>query len=394
MSHSVAALIVAGGESTRFGGQVPKPYCLLAGKAVLRHTVEVFLAHPAVNRVQVVMHPEHEEHYRQALAGLELPVPVMGGKTRQESVHNGLKALLASAAGNVLIHDAARPAVSPRLIERVIVKLMEGAPAVMPVLPVLDTLRHLQAGHSSRTVDRAGIYAVQTPQGFDFQTILRLHQDAQEQYTDDIALAEMDGIAIAHVAGERMNHKITTQEDIAHMEQWIRPRETRVGQGVDVHPMCAYPHDTLKAEQVMVLCGVPVPSAYYLKGHSDADVGLHALTDALLGAVAAGDIGQHFPPSDARWQGADSQKFVEYAVEVLQQQQATIIHADITLMCEEPRIAPYREAMREAVAHMLQIDVLRVSVKATTTEGLGFAGRKEGVAAQALVTVEIPREIL
>lgn len=387
-TRSVIALIVAAGGGSRFGG--PKQYALLAGKPVIRHTIEAFLAHPTIAGVQVVIAPEHREHYSAAVAGLLLPEPVTGGATRQESVLRGLEAVAASSPEYVLIHDAARPCVSAALIDRVVAALAE-APAVVPVLAVADTLKKLEEGRVTATLDRTGLYCAQTPQGFAFQPLLAAHRRCAGGggFTDDAAIAEQAGMTVATVAGEAANHKITLTEDLERCRMMTEHKmETRVGSGFDVHRLKRYPEHVER--RVMMLCGVAVPSDDFLEGHSDADVGLHALTDALLGAMGVGDLGAHFPPADARWKGVDSAHFLRHACDVLAARGGRVVHLDVTLICESPKISPHRDAMRARIADIAAIDTQRVSVKATTTEGLGLTGRREGIAAQAVATILLP----
>lgn len=379
----IAILIVAAGKGERAGGTVPKQYALLLGQPILRRSVEAF-AGLSNAVVQVMIGPGQEELYRAAMAGLDLPAPATGGATRQETVLRGLEALAAQAPDYVLIHDAARPLVSRKVIDGVIAALEAGADAAVPLLPVADTLRKLENGKWI-TVPRAGLLRAQTPQGFRFTPILKAHRDhAAHDVTDDMALAEMAGMKIAAVAGEETNMKVTNAEDFAVAEGLLSARlgETRTGSGYDVHRFVPGDH--------VWLCGVKVPHDHALEGHSDADAGLHALTDAILGAIGEGDIGQHFPPTDERWRGAPSWKFLAHAAELARAKGGVIIHCDVTIICERPKVGPHREAMCAKIAEILHLDVARVSVKATTTEGLGFTGRREGLAAQALATVRMP----
>ncbi|MDE3114645.1 MAG: bifunctional 2-C-methyl-D-erythritol 4-phosphate cytidylyltransferase/2-C-methyl-D-erythritol 2,4-cyclodiphosphate synthase [Pseudomonadota bacterium] len=376
----IAILIVSGGKGERLGGGIPKQYRLLAGEPILRRTVRVFRGWP----VQVVIGAGHEADYAAATVGLALPAPVTGGATRQESVRNGLEALAADSPNFVLIHDAARPLVTSALSERVIAALEAGADAAIPLLPVADTLRRENADGTWTAVSRDHVFRAQTPQGFRFTAILKAHRDfAAYDVTDDMALAERAGLRIVRVAGEETNMKITTGDDMAHAERLLAgAAEYRTGTGLDAH--------RFKEGDHVWLCGVKVPHDHGLEGHSDADAGLHALTDAILGAIGAGDIGQHFPPSDERWRGAASDKFLAHAASLVAEAGGTIIHCDVTLICERPKIGPHREAMRARIAQILGLDIGRVSVKATTTEGMGFTGRREGLAAQAAATVRMP----
>lgn len=382
MPDSVA-LIVAAGRGTRFGEGVPKQYRMLAGQPVLRRTVSAFLAHPRINDVLVVIHPDDRALYNQAVVGLAVLPPVDGGATRQESVIRGLERLAQRAPERVLIHDAARPNVDAALIDRVLDALVE-APAALPAVPVVDTLKKAAADQPNRvatTVDRAGLWRAQTPQGFRFDAILSAHRAALGRgFTDDAAIAESAGLAVALVAGSEDNVKITTEDDLSRQERMMgQMPDSRTGLGFDVHRFAEGDH--------VMLGGVAIPHTAGLEGHSDADVALHALTDALLGAIAAGDIGSHFPPSDAKWRGAPSHLFLAHAAGLVQAWGGAIVHVDITLICERPKIGPHRDAMQRRIAEILGISVDRVSVKATTTERLGFTGRQEGIAAQAVATV-------
>ncbi|MCU0894477.1 MAG: bifunctional 2-C-methyl-D-erythritol 4-phosphate cytidylyltransferase/2-C-methyl-D-erythritol 2,4-cyclodiphosphate synthase [Rhodospirillales bacterium] len=383
-----AALIVAGGRGVRAGGGMAKQYRQVGGMAVLRRAVLAFLGHPRVGCVRVVIHPDDGDLYREAVDRLELLAPVFGGATRQDSARLGLESLGEHAPAQVLIHDAARPFVAPEVVSRVL-DALAAFPGAIPALPVVDTLKRSGVGAPGRplvaaTVERAGLWRAQTPQGFHFRPILEAHRRlAGEALTDDAAVAERAGLAVALVEGDEDNVKLTTAEDFRRAERQAGTCETRVGTGFDVHRFAP--------GSAVMLCGVAVPHDRGLEGHSDADVGLHALTDALLGAIGAGDIGSHFPPGELEWRGAASHLFVRHAMELLRGQGGAVVNADITLICERPKVGPHRAAMVAAVAAMLGIDAHRVSVKATTTEGLGFTGRREGVAAQAAVSVRLPQ---
>ncbi|HYD68828.1 bifunctional 2-C-methyl-D-erythritol 4-phosphate cytidylyltransferase/2-C-methyl-D-erythritol 2,4-cyclodiphosphate synthase [Azospirillum sp.] len=385
---SCIALIVAAGSGQRFGADRPKQYHDLAGRAVLRHTVEAFLRHPRVAAVRVVINPDHRDLYDAAVAGLGLPEPVAGGATRQDSVRNGLEALAAGSPDDapdlVLIHDAARPLIDPDTVSAVIAAL-DTTPGAIAAVPVTDTLKRGAGGVSAGTVDRAGLWRAQTPQGFRFADILAAHRNAAGQdLTDDAAVAERAGLSVALVPGKEENFKVTTPVDLAratHLTLAALP-DVRTGSGFDVHRFAAGDH--------VILCGVPVPLDRKLDGHSDADVALHALTDALLGALGAGDIGSHFPPTDPQWKGADSARFLRHAVDLVHARRGMIAHVDVTIICERPKVGPHRAAMVARLAELLGITADRVSVKATTTERLGFTGRQEGIAAQAVATVRLP----
>lgn len=378
------ALIVAAGRGERAGGGLPKQYRPLAGVPVLRHSVRRFLEHPRIDGVAVVIADGHQALYAAATSGLALLDPVIGGAERQDSVRRGLDALADRAVDTVLIHDAARPLVPGAVIDRVLDALAD-APAAVPVLPVVDTLKRGADGVVSETVARDGLWRAQTPQGFRFAAILALHRAAAAgaPATDDVALAERSGMTVALVEGAEDAMKITTGDDLARAEASLAARlETRVGTGFDVH--------RIGPGSAMILGGVAIPHDGALVGHSDADVALHALTDAILGALADGDIGAHFPPSDPQWRGASSDRFLADAVRRVSERGGRIVHLDLTIVCERPKIGPHRDAIRARIAAICGVPVHRVSVKATTTERLGFTGRQEGVAAQAAATLALP----
>jgi 2-C-methyl-D-erythritol 4-phosphate cytidylyltransferase/2-C-methyl-D-erythritol 2,4-cyclodiphosphate synthase len=381
---STYALIVAAGRGTRFGGTLPKQYLALGGTSVLRHAVVAFAAHPRVAGVLVAIRPEDRALFDHAVSGLSVLAPVPGGAERQDSVRLGLEALAAHKPDRVLIHDGARPFPDASLIDRVIDGL-DRASAAIPGLALGDTIKRVENGHIVETVDRSQLWRAQTPQGFHFDAILAAHrQMAGRVLTDDAAVAETAGIAPLIVAGSEENLKVTTTEDLAAAERLLAAGQgdLRVGQGFDVHPFGPGDH--------VMVCGVAIPHEVAPVGHSDADVGLHALTDAVLGAIGAGDIGTHFPPSDPRWRGASSDRFLAYAATLVRERGGAIAAVDVTIICERPKIAPYRDRMIERLAEILEISPGRVSVKATTTERLGFTGRGEGIAAQAVATVRLP----
>ena len=376
------ALIVAAGRGIRAGGGMPKQYRELAGVPVLRRSAELFCAHPRIDGVRVVIHPDDRELYDRAVAGLDVLPPVHGGATRQDSVRLGLESLADRRPQHVLIHDAARPLVDRGIVDRTL-DALASTPGAIPALPVVDTLKRAAADDKiATTVDRNGLWRAQTPQGFHFEKILAAHRAAiGAELPDDAAVAERAGLAVTLVMGSESNLKITTEDDVARALRLggAAAGETRTGQGFDVHQFG--PGD------VVHLCGVKVAHSRGLVGHSDADVGLHSLVDALLGAIGAGDIGVHFPPSDARWRNADSALFVRHAVELVKKAGGRIVHVDITIIAEEPKVSPHRPAMIARLSELLGIEPGRCSVKATTTEGLGFTGRREGIAAQAVATV-------
>lgn len=380
------ALIVAGGRGVRAGGGLPKQYRRIGGAAVLRRTVLAFLHHPRIDGVRVVIHGNDQALYDAAVGDLGLAAPVIGGATRQESVAAGLEAF-GDEAALVLIHDAARPFVSAQVIDRCLDRAAEqraaGAPAaVVPALAVADSLRRGGATLAEE-VERDGLLQVQTPQCFDLAAFRALHRDtAAAGASDDAALAMRAGWKVATVAGDEANFKLTTEADFARAEANLAGRMSiRTGMGFDVHAFEAGDH--------VWIGGIRIAHDKALKGHSDADVALHALTDALLGAIAAGDIGDHFPPSDPQWKGAPSPLFLEHARTLVERQGGAIEHVDLTIICEAPKIGPHRDAMRVRIAELLRLPEQRVSVKATTTERLGFTGRGEGIAAQAIATVRI-----
>jgi 2-C-methyl-D-erythritol 4-phosphate cytidylyltransferase/2-C-methyl-D-erythritol 2,4-cyclodiphosphate synthase len=384
------ALIVAAGRGSRFGGDIPKQYRLLGGKAVLRHAAERLLAHPGISEVRVVISPEDRARYDEAVSDLALLAPVAGGATRQQSVRNGLESLVSLAPDAVLIHDAARPFVDEGVIDRVLEGLSR-APGAIAALPIVDTIKRAQDGAAGTprietTTSRDRLWRAQTPQGFRFDAILSAHRAAAAmEHTDDAAVAEASGLAVELVLGSEENFKITTEGDLQRAGRLLGGGsgwEYRSASGYDVHRFA--PGDAI------MLCGIRVPHSAALEGHSDADVGLHALTDALLGAIGAGDIGQHFPPSDPKWRGANSSKFLAHAGELVSSKGGRITHLDVTIICERPKVGPHRAAMVERIAAILGLEKDRVSVKATTTEGLGFTGRSEGIAAQATATVALP----
>jgi 2-C-methyl-D-erythritol 4-phosphate cytidylyltransferase/2-C-methyl-D-erythritol 2,4-cyclodiphosphate synthase len=371
----VAILIVAAGKGERTGRASPKQYEPLLGLSMLRRTMDAFAGWP----VRVVIGPGQDMLYAQA-AGPDAPAPIAGGARRQDSVRLGLEALAADAPDYVLIHDAARPLVSRAVIRRVIAALEKGAAGAVPMLAVADTLRRQEAGRWI-TVPREGLQRAQTPQGFCFSAILDAHRThAAADATDDVAIAGLAELAVEAVAGEEENLKVTTGKDFVLAERLLMG-ETRSAMGYDAHRFTDGDH--------VWLCGVKLPHDHGLEGHSDADAGLHALTDALLGCISAGDIGQHFPPTDARWKGAPSWKFLDHANSLVKQKGGAVLHCDVTLICERPKIGPHREAMRARIAEILALDIDRVSVKATTTEGMGYTGRREGLAAQAVATVRL-----
>lgn len=385
------AVIVAAGMGLRANAgstAPPKQYRPLNGRTVIGETIAVFATHPEIDGVQVVIHPDHEDLYRRAVEGLEkLWPPVVGGTDRMASVKAGLDALSAEAPDLVLIHDAARPFLSPSLISNVIAAASSHGGA-LPVLPVRDTVKRIDAaGAVSETLDRDTLRLAQTPQAFRYADILAAHRRAAAHglsFTDDACVAEWAGLPVECVPGDPDNIKLTTPADFeATAPAAAQPQlVTRVGTGFDVH--------SFAPGNAVILGGVSIPFSKALKGHSDADVVLHALTDALLGALAEGDIGEHFPPSSPTWKDADSTAFIAFAAGRVTDRGGVIDHLDVTVLCEAPKIGPHRDAIRENIATMLGLSVGRISIKATTTERLGFAGRGEGIAASASATVRLP----
>jgi 2-C-methyl-D-erythritol 4-phosphate cytidylyltransferase/2-C-methyl-D-erythritol 2,4-cyclodiphosphate synthase len=384
----IAALILAAGSGTRAGGKTPKQYQPILGEPVLRHTLRAFCQHADVSMVQAVIAENAFDLYAQAAAGLPTLKPVIGGDTRQASVLRGLKALAAYGPDVVLIHDGARACVDESTISRVIVALHDAKGAIA-ALPVSDTLKSDAAGFAVTGPARDELWRAQTPQGFRFDGILAAYETATETYTDDAAVAEAAGLEVRLVRGSEDNTKITYEEDFTRAAVILAGRkgahmmETRTGYGADVHRFGAGDH--------VWLCGIAIPHSHALAGHSDADVALHALTDAVLGAIGAEDIGAHFPPSDPTWAGASSDRFLHHATEMARKQGGRITHLDVTIICEAPKVGPHREVMRARIAEICELDLARVSVKATTTEKLGFTGRGEGIEARAVATIELPR---
>jgi len=393
---SIAALIVAAGRGSRAGDGAPKQYRSLAGRPVLTLTLEAFLRHPRVGKTLVVIHPDDRDLYRKSIAALppgltESLLPVTyGGETRQDSVRNGLEALSGLAPSFVLIHDAARPFASGALIERAAESAEEWEAAV-PGVAVTDTIKVVGSRDEVvSTPDRACLRAVQTPQAFRFASLLAAHRKAAaadlRNFTDDGALAEWAGLTVHVFQGDPLNTKLTHASDFPEAERRLRGLSmnyvTRLGTGFDVHAFGEGDH--------VWLGGIKVPHDRGAVAHSDGDVILHALTDALLGALADGDIGTHFPPSDPQWRGASSDRFLAHAAALVRGRGGLIDHLDATLLCEKPRLGPYREAMRQRIAEIAGLRLDQVSLKATTTEKLGFTGRSEGIAAQAAATIRLP----
>lgn len=373
------AVIVAAGRGERAGGTIPKQFRTVAGKSLVAHALAAFADHPAMDRTIVVIAEGQEEALARAIAPHALPQTVTGGATRRESVANALAAIAAEGgAARVLIHDAARPFLPARVIDDLLATL-DSADGAIPALPVVDTLARGAGTDLGDTVPRDGLYRVQTPQAFRFPALLAAHRDwpEGEDATDDAQMLRRAGCSVAIIAGDTMLEKLTHPDDFTLAEARHGQPVFRIGSGYDVHRLV--PGDGVW------LCGVHVAHDRCLSGHSDADVALHALTDAILGAAAMGDIGQHFPPSDPQWRGAPSHLFLTHAIELAAGAGLTIANADLTIICEAPKVGPHRDAMRRRLADLMGVDINVISVKATTTERLGFTGRGEGIAAQAQV---------
>jgi len=384
----VAAVVVAAGQGLRAGGEIPKQFRRIAGETLLERSLSAFAEAPDVTFVQPVIRPDDVALVRRLTRGMNVLEPVAGGATRQASVRAGLEALVSCTPDIVLVHDAARPFASASLITRAI-EAAEKTGAAIPALPVTDTVKRIDnAGTIEATLDRNSIRLVQTPQAFAFPVLFDAHRRAlaqgRDDFTDDAALAEWAGIKVNVFAGDPGNIKFTTPEDFARAEviQSAGLGDVRTGSGLDVHAFGPGDHVTLG--------GIRIPHAQALTGHSDADVALHALTDAILGALADGDIGAHFPPSDPQWRGASSDRFLTFAVERVRARGGRIAHLDLTIVCEAPRIGEHRDRMRANIANLAGIGIARVGVKATTSEKLGFTGRGEGIAAYATATIRLP----
>jgi 2-C-methyl-D-erythritol 4-phosphate cytidylyltransferase / 2-C-methyl-D-erythritol 2,4-cyclodiphosphate synthase len=384
----VAAVVVAAGRGLRAGGDLPKQYRQILGEPVIRPSLATLAGHAAIAAVQPVIHPEDAALYRPATEGLALLPAVPGGASRQASVCAGLEALEPLAPALVLVHDAARPFASEALISRAIAAAQASGAAV-PVIPVADTVKTVDAaGAVTGTIDRTHLRLVQTPQAFGFTALLDAHRKARaagrDDFTDDAALAEWAGLAVTTFEGEAGNVKLTTNDDFTRAEarKLAALSDVRTGFGFDVHQFGAGDH--------VMLGGVRIAHGQGLSGHSDADVVLHALVDAILGALSDGDIGVHFPPTDPQWRGASSDRFFAFAVDRLRKRGGRIAHLDVTIVCEAPRIGPHRDAMRAKIAELAGVPVERVGVKATTSEKMGFTGRGEGMAAFANATVRLP----
>ena len=380
----LAAVIVAAGRGSRAGPGPPKPYRLLGGKSVLAHAILAMLAPARIEAVRTVIHPDHADHYRRAVAGLSdsrLLPPVHGGETRGASVLNGLRA---TRAERILVHDGARPCAGHAEVEALI-DALDRSDAAFLALPVRDTLCYMRDGELAPGPDRKDLWRAQTPQGFNREGLIRAYGAAGLAETDDVTVARKAGIPVTAVAGSEANVKVTGPGDFAVAERLLRTpsaTDVRTGNGFDVHRFTAGDH--------VMLCGIRIPHDRSLEGHSDADVALHAMTDSILGALGEGDIGTWFPPGEQAWKDAASDRFLEHAARVAAGRGFAIANLDCTILCESPRIGPHAREMRQRVAEIAGVAIERVSVKATTTEGLGFTGRREGIAAMASATLLRP----
>ena len=375
----IACLIVAAGRGKRIGGSVPKQYTIFKEKPLITHSVDVFKRHPLVEMIRVVIHPDDETYYNDCVNSEGMLPPIYGGINRQESVKLGLNSLVPFEPRAVLIHDAARPCVDMDIISNLI-EALKKYNAVIPALPIVDTLKQFSNSGILNTCDRTKFWRAQTPQAFYFREILDAHNSSKdEDSNDDAQVAELAGLKVRIIPGNEKNKKITYLEDLPSDAINTQKQETRVGFGFDVHKF--------EDGDSLYLFGVNIPFEMSLKGHSDADVGLHALTDALLGSVGAGDIGEHFPPSDDRWRNKSSSEFLIYSHMLIKEQRGTIVNIDVTLICEAPIISPYKPKMRNKIAQILGISEKCINIKGTTTEQLGFLGRKEGISASAVVSV-------
>ncbi len=376
----VTALIVAAGKGARLGGDVPKQFRLLSGKPMLRWAVESFIRHPRIDAVRVVVGTGQQEQAATALAGLEVAELIEGGAERTDSVRNGLQVI---GEGAVLVHDAARPFCPSAVVDRLL-EALEDHDGAVPVLPVADTVAKGDTVLDEQ-VDRRNLLRVQTPQAFHVEDLLYAFEEAGlAKATDESSVMIAAGLKVAAVEGDPMLDKVTTPADWDRAEALLVARYIpRTGMGFDVH--------AFEGDGPIMMGGIEVPHRRGLAGHSDADVALHSITDALLGAAGLGDIGEHFPPSDPQWKGASSDLFLAHAAQLIREREGQIDHVDCTIIAEEPKVGPHRSAMRERIAAILGLSVDQVSIKATTTEGLGFTGRREGIAAQAVASIRMPR---
>lgn len=384
--------MVAGGRGARLSGAMPKQYITIGDKTILRHTLDVFIGMDGLKNICVVINADHRAMYDDAVRGLDNVSCCVGGETRKDSVYNGLQALSQLGGDDiVLIHDAARPFVTRTEVETLVQAVTQRHDAATLACPVVDTVRYAdQDNMAGEGISRDHLWAMQTPQAFRYGLLRRAHEnsDPSQHYTDDTALVSAMDVGVHFVKGGKQNFKITTQEDLymaIQSQSSNIPTEIRTGLGYDVHAF----DDAIAGGTKIRLCGVDIPHERKLKGHSDADVGLHALTDAILGAIGEGDIGLHFPPSNMDFKDMDSAVFLQHAMTLLRDKGGTLINADITLICEQPKIGPHRAAIIERIADITGVEAQRINIKATTTEQLGFEGRKEGIAAQVAVSVAL-----
>jgi 2-C-methyl-D-erythritol 4-phosphate cytidylyltransferase/2-C-methyl-D-erythritol 2,4-cyclodiphosphate synthase len=388
ISKRTAAIIVAAGRGLRAGSGGPKQYRSIGGRTVISRAMEPFCRHPQIFAVQPVVNPDDAAMFAEAVSEMRYQPPANGGTTRQASVRAGLEALASQSPDIVLIHDAARPFVTAAVISRAI-EAAGLTGAAVPAIAVTDTIKLIgNTGHVEATPERARLRIAQTPQSFRYDVILDAHRraarDGRDDFTDDAALAEWAGLTVATFQGDPANMKLTTPEDFVREEARLGAMlgDVRTASGYDVHAFGDGDH--------VMICGVRVPHSRGFLAHSDGDVGLHALVDAILGALADGDIGSHFPPSDPQWKGAASDRFLQYAVDRVSARGGRIAHLDVTLICERPKVGPYRDVMRARIAEITGLNLSRVAVKATTSERLGFTGREEGIAAMASATIRLP----
>ena len=386
VSLDCVALVVAAGRGNRFGGEIPKQYVKLNGLSLLTRCLNILGSHPRIKHIRVVIHPDDIELYTEATKGIKLLEPVFGGDQRQESVRLGLESYKDINPKHVLIHDAARPFFTGDIIDALLTSLEDHNLASIPGLLIKDSLKRVKNNTVIDSVDRTNLWQAQTPQGFNYETIMAAHKATKGlALTDDAAIAEANGVKVQIIEGSSQNFKVTTCQDLVRGKQLLNLNKEnkiiRIGIGTDVH--------SFKPGKSVTLCGIKIPFNKSLKGHSDADVAMHAITDALLGAVGAGDIGLIFPPSDPKWKNCASEIFLTRAGNEINQRDGNIINIDLTIICEKPKINSYRDKMQNNIAKILEITCDKVNIKATTTEQLGFTGRGEGIAAQAVAGVQI-----
>ena len=386
VSLDCVALVVAAGRGNRFGGEIPKQYVKLNGLSLLTRCLNILGSHPRIKHLRVVIHPDDIELYTEATKGIKLLEPVFGGDQRQESVRLGLESYKDINPKHVLIHDAARPFFTGDIIDALLTSLEDHNLASIPGLLIKDSLKRVKNNTVIDSVDRTNLWQAQTPQGFNYETIMAAHKATIGLgLTDDAAIAEANGVKVQIIEGSSQNFKVTTCQDLVRGKQLLNLNKEnkiiRIGIGTDVH--------SFKPGKSVTLCGIKIPFNKSLKGHSDADVAMHAITDALLGAVGAGDIGLIFPPSDPKWKNCASEIFLTRAGNEINQRDGNIINIDLTIICEKPKINSYRDKMQNNIAKILEITCDKVNIKATTTEQLGFTGRGEGIAAQAVAGVQI-----